>query len=158
MPKKEYLSFDFDDIAFRAIAMHTALPPALLAWQTDRILGTKFSLLPDSFLLKGKKGVSEHTQYYFREEETGTEWWILENQGSIGLLMNVKPFPDMLLIGRGGEDEDAGIDWPEKLKSIQGMTMVYVVGEAVKKKLTWIASLEEKKKKDDPNNNEKGTT
>lgn len=145
MPKKEYLNFDFDDIAFRAIAIHTALPPALLAWHTDRILGTKFSLLPDSFLLKVKKGISEHTQYYFREEESGTEWWLMENQGTFGLLMNVKPIPDMLLIGRGGEDEDAGLDWPEKLETLQGMTLVYAVGETEKKKLTWITCLEEKR-------------
>ncbi|MBM3399212.1 MAG: hypothetical protein FJY15_01445 [Bacteroidetes bacterium] len=145
MPKKEYLNFDFDDIAFRAIAVHTALPPALLAWHTDRILGTKFSLLPDSFLLKVKKGISEHTQYYFREEESGTEWWLMENQGTFGLLMNVKPIPDMLLIGRGGEDEDAGLDWPEKLETLQGMTLVYAVSETEKKKLTWITCLEEKR-------------
>lgn len=148
MPKKEYLTFDFDDIAFRAIAIHTALPPALLAWQTDRILGTKFSLLPDSFSLKTKKGSSEHTQYYFREEEFGTEWWLLENHGTQGLLMNVKPLPDMILIGRGGEDEMAGEDWPEKLKTLQGMAMVYTVSDSEKKKLTWITWLGEKKKKE----------
>lgn len=155
MPKKEYLDFDFDDVAFRAIAMHTALPPALLAWQTDRILGTKFSLLPDSFPLKTKKGVSEHTQYYFREEEFGTEWWLLENQGTQGLLMNVKPHPDMILIGRGGEDETIGTDWPEKLKSVQGMTLIYAVNEKEKKKLTWITWLAEKKEKEKDQNEQR---
>jgi hypothetical protein len=149
MPKKEYLSFDFDDIAFRAIAMHTALPPALMAWQADRNLGTKFYLLPDSFSVESKKGISEHTQYYFREEEFGTEWWLLENQGSTSLLMNVKPLPDMVLIGRGGEDENAGADWPERLKTIQGMTLAYTVIEKEKKKLTWITRLGEKETKKD---------
>jgi len=146
MPKKEYLDFDFDGVAFRAIAVHTALPPALLAWQADRILGTKFSLRPDSFPFITKKVISEHTQYYFREEEFGGEWWLLENQGTQGLLMNVKPQPDMLLIGRGGEDETKGTDWPEKLKAVQGIAMVYLVSDKEKKKLTWITFLAEKVK------------
>jgi|688.fasta_scaffold277594_2 hypothetical protein len=145
MPKKEYLDFDFDDITFRAIAIHTALPPAIMAWQTDRILGTKFSILPFSFMTTVKNMQSEHTQYYFREEEFGTEWWLLENHGTQNILMNVKPQPDMLLIGRGGEDETAGADWTEKMKTIPGMTMVYEVNDKEKKKLTWITFLREKK-------------
>lgn len=145
MPKKEYLDFDFDDITFRAIAIHTALPPAIMAWQTDRMLGTKFSILPFSFMTVVKNTQSEHTQYYFREEEFGTEWWLLENHGTQNILMNVKPQPDMLLIGRGGEDETAGADWTEKLKNIPGMTMVYEVNNKEKKKLTWITFLREKK-------------
>lgn len=148
MPKKEYLDFDFDDIAFRAIAIHTALPPAILAWQTDRILGTKFSILPHPLSIVIKNISSEHTQYYFREEEFGTEWWLLENQGSQGLLMSVKPQPDMLLIGRGGEDETAGADWTERMKSISGMTLIYEVTEKEKKKLTWISWLGEKNVKE----------
>jgi hypothetical protein len=59
--------------------------------------------------------------------------------------MNVKPQPDMLLIGRGGEDETAGADWTEKMKTIPGMTMVYEVNDKEKKKLTWITFLREKK-------------
>ena len=154
MPKKEYLRFDFDDIAFRAIAIHTALPPALLAWQIDRILGTKFSILPFSFLFKSKKGVSEHAQYYFRDEEFETEWWILENQGPLDSLMQVKPLPDMILIGRGGEDDTASDDWLEKIKTIQGVSTCYEVADNVKKKLTWITLLSEKMSKDQDQENE----
>ena len=148
MPKKEYLDFDFDDIAFRAIAIHSALPPALMAWQTDRLMGTNFSILPHPFEVPIKNINSEHTQYYFREEEFGTEWWLLENQGTNGSLMNVKPLPDMILIGRGGDDESAGTDWPDKMKAIHGMTMVYIVNEKEKKKLTWISWLGEKNVKE----------
>ncbi len=145
MPKKEYLDFDFDDITFRAIAIHTALPPAIMAWQIDRIMGTKFSLLPFTFGFVVKKVSSEHTQYYFREEEFDTEWWLLENTGTQNSLLNVKPQPDMLLIGRGGEDETAGADWTEKLKSIPGMTLVYDINDKEKKKLTWVSYLADRK-------------
>lgn len=148
MPKKEYLRFDFDDIAFRAIAIHTALPPALLAWQIDRFLGTKFSILPFSFSFKTKKSTSEHAQYYFRVEEFGTEWWILENQGTLDALMQVKPLPDMVLIGRGGEDDGANDEWLEKIKTIPGVSLSYEVADKVKKKLTWITWLSEKQAKD----------
>ncbi|MFN4915772.1 MAG: hypothetical protein ACK5FT_10700 [Sphingomonadales bacterium] len=155
MPKKEYLRFDFDDIAFRAIAIHTALPPALLAWQIDRFLGTKFSILPFSFSLMTKKSTSEHAQYYFRDEEFDTEWWILENQGTQESLMQVKPLPDMILIGRGGEDDNASEIWLEKLKSIPGISLSYEVADKVKKKLTWITWLSDKKVKDPDQDQEK---
>ena len=145
MPKKEYLDFNFNDISFRAIAIHTALSPALLAWHTDRILGTKFCILPEYFFAETKYGTSEHTQYYFREDEFGTEWWLLENQGNKGLLLNVKPTPNMFLIGRISEDDSAGADWPDKLKAVQGMTTVYEMAQKEKKKMTWMAWLGEKK-------------
>ena len=141
MPKKDYLTFGFDDIAFRAIAVHTALPPALFAWQADRILGTKFSLLATHFESIGKKNNSLHTQYYHQDAEFGTEWWLLENQGNTGSLLSVKPMPDMIFVGRGGEDDQIGEDWHKKIKEISGVSMAYNLGENEKQKMTWITIL-----------------
>lgn len=141
MPKKDFLEFSFENIGFGMLAIHTAHPAPVFAWNCDHVLGTSFSLTDPPFLTELRKQESSHIRYSFTDEEFKCTWWLLENQGSSGLLLPSRPAPDFLLVGDQDASEQVFDDWLGRIRQITGVSMAYEVSGNDKGKLYWVADL-----------------
>lgn len=150
MAKKEFLDFDFSDITFQAFAIHTTLSLHLLAWNTDLLTGTSFSL-SEPFQAEIKKVKSEHRRFMYKSPDAQVQSWILENK-STGCLFQSKPIADFLLILKDSEEMSFDLDLKNVIKSIPGVSTVYPIVDEDKNKLYWVADLifEEDTKEEEP--------
>lgn len=141
MPKKDILDFSFENIGFGMLAVHAVHPAPVFAWNLDHALGTAFSLFHPPFTTELRKQESTHIRYSCDDKEFTVTWWMLENQGSTGILLPSRPAPDFLLVGDQDAAEQVFDDWLGKIRQIQGVSMVYEVTGNEKDKLYWVADL-----------------
>lgn len=92
--KRHKSTFLGASIDLEIIAVHTQIPPHLMAWCLDDTFSSHFVRQdPPISVFLSQNTESKHVEYYWEGNETACEMWILENKEAVdcSILGSLRP-------------------------------------------------------------------
>ena len=89
------IDYDFD---FDAIGICSGAKDYKVAWRLNQLFDIRLERTPDDMEISNKSGISKHTLYRYRCEQTHIIYELLANKGSSGYLLPEQRQADYFLV------------------------------------------------------------
>jgi len=122
---------------FIYVAVHCNLLPYELVWQIARESAIQFVCEPNPFINKQLNDSSSHVLYFYEGNETIPRTWLLQNQGTSGVLTSSKPIVDYWIVWENDEEIEVTDFWIYMLKDKGLAQMAYLYPLERSTKITW---------------------
>ena len=126
---------------FNYVAIHCPMPPYELVWHIFREAHIQFQCEPNLFLPKHNQDQSQHILYFFKGNQSLPRTWLLQNQGSQGVLIQSKPLPDYCMVWENNTEFSPTDFWISLLKDKGLVQMAYLYPQERSTKITWCFDL-----------------